>query len=202
MTGYKTQVSSKRMLPQQTLTSYILRLMSSRLPSQSLSFSHHSPYSIPMSARSITIIYASTSGHTEYTVEQLVSFLRERASDVTVTVKRVEQAQAEDLTSSDVLVLGSGTWNMHGQEGQLNERMHTFLFDRCKDADLSKTPVAFISLGDDRYHFTTRCTEHFMRFLKEHGGKTLLMPLTIVNEPYGQEEKIRKWGEKLMERMR
>ena len=90
---------------------------------------------------------------------------------------------------------------MYGQEGQLNDRMHALLFDRCKDVDLSKTPVALISLGDDRYYFTTRATEHFMRFLKEHGGKTLLMPLTIVNEPYGQEEKIQKWAEKFAEKV-
>lgn len=153
-----------------------------------------------MPVSSITILYASTSGHTEYVVEQLVAFLKEHSPTLNVTVKRVEQAVPEDCTASDVLVLGSGTWNMHGQEGQLNERMHTFLFDRCRDVDLSATPVALISLGDDRYHFTTRATEHFMRFLKEHGGKTLLMPLTIVNEPYGQEEKIRKWGEKMVER--
>ncbi len=158
-------------------------------------------YSSPMPASSITIIFASTSGHTEYVVEQLVALLQERAPQVAVTAKRAELCGPEDLTAADVLVLASGTWNMYGQEGQLNDRMHALLFDRCKDVDLSQTPVILISLGDDRYHFTARATEHFMRFLKEHNGKSLMMPLVIVNEPYGQEEKIRKWGEKFLEKM-
>jgi flavodoxin I len=154
-----------------------------------------------MPISSVTFLYASTGGHTEYVVEQLVALLKERVPEVRVTVKRAEEAQPEDLTSSDVLVLGSGTWNMYGQEGQLNDRMHALLFDRCKEVDLSQTPVALISLGDDRYHFTARATEHFMRFLMDHGGKTLMMPLIIVNEPFGQEEKIGKWGERFLERM-
>jgi flavodoxin I len=154
-----------------------------------------------MPARSLSIIFASTSGHTEYVVEQLTAFLAAHKPDLAVTVRRAELAQPEDLTRADVLILASGTWNMHGREGQLNERMHTLLFERCRDIDLSAVPVALISLGDDRYHFTTRCTEHFMRFLKEHNATSLLMPLVIVNEPYGQEEKIRRWGEKLAERM-
>gem|GEM_PF-981356 len=162
---------------------------------------YHAPYSSFMPASSVTIIYASTSGHTEYVVERLVALLQERAPQISVRVLRAESAGPEDLTSADVLVLGSGTWHMFGQEGQLNERMHRLLFDRCTGVDLSRTPVALISLGDDRYHFTARCTEHFMRFLKDHGGKTFLLPLIIVNEPYGQEERIVKWGEKFMEKM-
>lgn len=147
---------------------------------------------------SLHIIYASTSGHTEYVVDELLSFLEQKGIDLTIERQRAELAKREDLLRGDVLILGSGTWNYGGVEGQLNMYMHQLLLDKAKDIDLSGKLMTFISLGDDRYRYTTRCTERFMHFLKSSRAKLLLIPLIIVNEPYGQEERIQKWGEKLL----
>lgn len=147
---------------------------------------------------SIHIMYASTSGHTEYVVDTLINFLKERAPEIEAERQRAELAQPEDLLRGDLVILGSGTWNFGGVEGQLNEHMHRFLFERSRGIDLTGKRLAFISLGDDRYHYTTRCTEKFMRFLRESHAKPGLIPLIVVNEPYGQEERIMKWGEKLI----
>lgn len=146
---------------------------------------------------SIHVIYASTSGNTEYVVEALRVALLERSPDLTIDVQRAEQTDVTDLARGDVVILASGTWNTGGQEGQLNPHMHALLLERAADVDLKGKPMAFISLGDDRYYFTTRCTEHFLRFMRTHNGKQLLPPLIIVNEPYEQEERIRKWSDKL-----
>lgn len=147
---------------------------------------------------SLQIIYASTSGHTEYVVEKLASYLGQKAPALTIEKQSAELAKREDVLKGDVLILGSGTWNYGGVEGQLNMYMHQLLFERAKDIDLTGKTIAFICLGDDRYYFTTRCTEHFMRFMKLSHAKILLMPLIIVNEPYGQEERVQKWGDKLL----
>jgi flavodoxin len=147
---------------------------------------------------SLHIIYASTSGHTEYVVDELTSYLGQRVPQLITERQKAELAKAEDLLRGDVVILGSGTWNFGGVEGQLNMYMYQLLFERAKDIDLTGKTVAFICLGDDRYYFTTRCTEHFMRFTKLSHAKMLLIPLIIVNEPYGQEERIQKWGEKLL----
>lgn len=147
------------------------------------------------------IIYATTSGHTEYVVDELVAFLKEKAPDLEVEVQRAEQAQPEDLQRGDVLLLGCGTWNIGGIEGQLDPHMHEFLLKRSKEADLGGKPVAAIALGDDRYKYTIRATEHLMQFILNHNGKGACPPLAIVNEPYGQEEKIRAWGDKLLSAM-
>ncbi|MBI3332328.1 flavodoxin family protein [Candidatus Peregrinibacteria bacterium] len=147
---------------------------------------------------SLHIIYASTSGNTEYVVDTLTTFLREQSPDLKIEVQRAERAESLDLLRGDAVILGSGTWNTGGTEGQLNPHMYALLLERAADADLHGKPLAFVSLGDDRYYFTTRCTEHFQRFLRTHNGKQLLPPLVIVNEPYGQEEKIHKWGKKLL----
>jgi flavodoxin len=147
---------------------------------------------------SLHIIYASTSGNTEYVVDTLVAYLREQSSDLKIEVQRAERADSHDLLRGDAVILGSGTWNTGGTEGQLNPHMYALLLERAADVDLGKKPLAFISLGDDRYYYTTRCTEYFQRFLKTHNGKQLLPPLVIVNEPYGQEERVRAWGKKLL----
>lgn len=147
---------------------------------------------------SIHFISASTSGHTDYVIDTLVHFLAENAPHISIERQKVETAKPDDLMRGDIVILGSGTWNFGGAEGQLNEHMHRFLFDAAKGIDLTGKRFGFISLGDDRYYFTTRCTEKFMHFLKSSHGTNALIPLIIVNEPYGQEERIAKWGEKIV----
>ncbi|MDP6561356.1 MAG: flavodoxin domain-containing protein [Candidatus Peribacteraceae bacterium] len=148
---------------------------------------------------SLHIIYASTSGNTQHVVDTLIEHLAQSHKEMEVTAQRAEEAQPEDLTKSDVLVLASGTWNYDGVEGYLNMHMRELLEKRAKDTDLAGCPIAFISLGDDRYYYTGRATERFMQFAMEHNGKSCCMPLIIINDPYGQEEKVTTWCDKLME---
>lgn len=151
--------------------------------------------------RSIHIIYASTSGNTEYVADVLSRYTTASGRNIAIECQRAETAHPADLLRGDVLILGSGTWNTGGREGQLNPHMHALLHDRCAQLDLAKKPVTFISLGDDRYYFRTRCTEHFLRFQRERNGALFVPPLVLVNEPYGQEEKIERWTDKLLLRM-
>lgn len=150
-------------------------------------------------AKSLHIVYASTSGHTEVVLETLVKFLHEHAHDVHIEVQRAECAQAEDLLRGDVLLLACGTWNTRGIEGQLNPHMHALLAERANTVNLLGKPVALIALGDDRYYYTARANEHLQQFVIQRGGTLLGDVLLVVNEPYGQEEKIRQWGRKFVD---
>lgn len=143
---------------------------------------------------SLRIIYASTSGHTEYVVQRLVEFLREKGKGIVADMQRVESAQPEDLHAGNVLLLASGTWNTGSVEGQLNPYMHFFLKDRAKEADLKGKQVALIALGDDRYRYTANASAHLEEFVATHGGRLLLPTLKVINEPYGQEKKVEEWG--------
>lgn len=147
---------------------------------------------------SIHIITASTSGNTEFVADTVAKRLRDTTPDIAIEMQKAELATADDLLRGDILILGSGTWNTGGKEGQLNMYMDALLKTRAQDVQLAGKPITFISLGDDRYYFRTRCTEHFLRFQREHGGTLFVPPLIIVNEPYGQEEKIHAWADKLM----
>jgi flavodoxin len=150
----------------------------------------------------LVAIYASTSGHTEFVVERIAASLGTLLPDLKVELLKAERAEKKDLERADILLLGSGTWNLSGVEGQLNPHMHELLNGRASEATLQGKNVAIVSLGDDRYYFRARCTEHFQRFVREHGGKILLPPLVILNEPYDQEERIVRWTEKFATSMR
>jgi flavodoxin len=147
---------------------------------------------------SLTAIIATTSGHTEFVLDTVLRYWKERMPNLTVRTVRAELATADDLLRCDVLLLGSGTWNTGGVEGQLNPHMHELLFERVEGIDLQKKPVLLLSLGDDRYYFTTRCTERFMQFIKKANGTSLATPLIILNEPYDKVEKMQKWAEAVM----
>src|SRR3989338_9849906 len=99
------------------------------------------------------ITTASTSGHTDYVIDTLLPILRERAPALTILRQRAEQATGDDLLKGDIVLLGSGTWNTGGIEGQLNMHMHALLMERAAEIDLAGKPVSTISLGDERYYF-------------------------------------------------
>lgn len=139
----------------------------------------------------LQIIYASTSGHTEY----VVGLVAESVKGAIVT--RVERATLETLLAGDVLLLASGSWNTGGAEGQLNPYMHFFLHGAAKDIDLNGKKVAIIGLGDERYRYTARAGELLQRWVEAHNGTLLGSPLIVVNEPYGQEAAVTAWARDL-----
>ncbi len=146
--------------------------------------------------RTVMIVYASTSGHTEHVVGVASETLE--GAGLRVVRQKAELTKPEDLLKGDVLLLASGTWNTGNVEGQLNPYMYDLLLQRAQAADFKKKPCAAIGLGDERYHYTARAAEHLATFIKDHGGTLLLPALKIVNEPYGQEEKIRKWSSQFL----
>ena len=148
------------------------------------------PYRL-IPVQSLRIIYASTSGHTEYVVGIVA------AAIPGAVATRVERATPESLLEGDVLLLASGTWNTGGAEGQLNPHMHAFLLEKAKGADLRGKKVAVIGLGDARYRYTARAGELLQRWVASHGGALLGEPLIVVNEPYGQEDVVRAWAANL-----
>lgn len=172
--------------------------MSSRCGFRTIPFL--SPFFIPMlysfPVPSVQIIYASTSGHTEYVVGNIRASLEK--GGVTCDTVIAEKATPEDLNKGDVLLLASGTWNTGSIEGQLNPHMHDLLKGRAKDVDLKGRPVLIVALGDDRYYYTCRANEHFRRYAMTHNGKIAEPALLVVNEPYGQEEKVEKWVAKIL----
>ena len=65
----------------------------------------------------VRIVWASTSGHTEYAAELLADTLKSSTLAYRVHTARAETMPASDLAEADVLVLASSTWNTGGVEG-------------------------------------------------------------------------------------
>jgi flavodoxin I len=149
--------------------------------------------------RCLRIVFASTSGHTEYVVEALIDFFKSTITGWGIEETMAEKAQPQDLLSADVLLLASATWNTGSTEGQLNPHMWVLLRDKAKTLDLAGKPCACIGLGDHRYFYTARAADHLEHYVEAHHGRLIVPTLKIIDEPYGQEEALRVWGKRLVD---
>jgi flavodoxin I len=147
----------------------------------------------------IRIVFASTSGHTQYVVDSLVRSLEQLSQRWRIAATRAEKTQPEDLRSGVLLVLASGTWNTGGSEGQLNPYMSMLLQDKASNLDLGGKPCACIGLGDDRYFYTARAVDLLQDYVIAHDGRLIVESLRVMNEPYGQEDKVQNWAKQLLE---
>ena len=147
--------------------------------------------------RSLTILYSTSTGHTEFVVDTLIEALGREMNDLRITKQRAEMSKAEDLKKADLLLLTCGSWNTGNVEGQLQPYMHDLLMNRAADVELKGMPAAAIGLGDDRYHFTARAAEKLTEYLMSHGATVLLPTLKIINEPFDQKQKIEVWSKEL-----
>jgi flavodoxin I len=147
--------------------------------------------------RVLHIVFASTSGHTAYVVDALIDSLKSTPG-WKIEETMAERTQPHDLLSGDVLLLASATWNTGGTEGQLNPHMWMLLEDKAKTLDLAGKPCACIGLGDHRYFYTARAADHLQHYVDAHHGRLIVPTLKIINEPYGQEEAVRAWGNQLV----
>src|SRR6201997_4195676 len=149
--------------------------------------------------RSLHIVFASTSGHTEYVVDALIDSLKSIAPGWEIEETLAEKTQPQDLLSGDVLLLASATWNTGGTEGQLNPHMWILLHDKAKTLDLAGKPCACIGLGDHRYFYTARAADQLQHYVTVHHGRLIAPTLKMVDEPYGQDEAVRAWGKQLVD---
>jgi flavodoxin len=133
--------------------------------------------------QSLHIIFATTSGHTEFVVDTLTRSVE--LSDWEIEKTLAEKASPQDMLRGAVLLLASSTWNTGGVEGQLNPHMSVLLQSKAKDLDLASKPSACIGLGDHRYYYTARAADLLHDYIESHHGRLLLPALKIVDEPYG-----------------
>lgn len=89
------------------------------------------------------IIYGSSTGNTEKIVQVLAQELKTRFD---VTLLDVTDAEPRDMTTNDVLLLGSSTW----YDGQLQEDFQEF-YDSMDEVDLKGKRVAVFGTGDSSW---------------------------------------------------
>lgn len=147
--------------------------------------------------RTIAVIYATTTGHTEFVADILERTLRVALPQCRIVKQRAEVTQPEDLARHEVLVLACGSWNTGNVEGQLSPAMHDLVTKRAHDVKLRGIAAAAIGLGDERYYYTARSATLLQTFLQERGATIVLPALTVINDPYDQEAKVAAWAKEL-----
>lgn len=144
--------------------------------------------------RTLTLIYSTSTGHTEFVVDTLCLALGKALPNLRIIKQRAEMSTGDDLKKADILLLACGSWNTGNIEGQLQPHMHELLTVRAADVDLQGKPAAAIGLGDERYYFTARAAEKLTEYLTDHHAKVLLPTLKIINDPFDQTDKIEAWA--------
>lgn len=142
------------------------------------------------SSQPLPILYASTSGNTEWVVDQVSAIFAQQ--QLSSQLFRSEQTDAAVWTSSDIFVLATSTW----EHGELNPFFKK-LFDALEQIDCHGKQAAFIGLGDVRYEPVLFCggMEQLQKRWLERGGKRIGRPLKINGEPFSLlESTVRPWA--------
>lgn len=146
--------------------------------------------------RTLSIIFTTGTGHTEFVVDTVIAALSSSVPDVRIIKQRAESSQPEDMIKSDALILACGTWNTNNVEGQPSPYMFDLLVRSAKQ-ELQGIPAAVIGLGDERYFFKARAADKLTEYLQSHQATILLPALKILNEPFEQTAKMIAWAKEL-----
>ncbi|MEM1028783.1 MAG: flavodoxin [Myxococcota bacterium] len=92
--------------------------------------------------QAITIFYGSTTGNTE----KCARMIHERLG-VPSTLKDIVDAELEDFTTPDIIIIGASTWNI----GDLQDDWDNFL-PRMEGLDLTGKKIAMFGLGDAEFY--------------------------------------------------
>jgi len=143
----------------------------------------------------IHIVYASTSGNTEFVMDKVADVWRKMGREV--FLHRSEKTDINILTKNKFFLLATSTWD----NGKINPFFDRLLSEMEK-LDFSDKSAAFIGLGDRRYESHYFCTG--MTLLKEvwekSNGKSVGVALTIGREPFDEiiDKLVRDWAEKTL----
>ena len=145
----------------------------------------------------ILLIYATNSGGT-YLCSQIIQDILS-ARGHTVDIKNVRSLDPSLMTSADLIILGSPSWDYEGLEGQVHEDYRPFM-EKAKLVDVSGRRFAVYGLGDSSYTQFCGCAKHLEEFVDAIGGKRVGETLRIDSFYFNQlqnEGRVRTWAETL-----
>lgn len=125
------------------------------------------------------MVYASTSGNVEVTIETIAKDLVNNGYEVVLS--RAEKTPIETIKQNKYFVFGTSTWD----HGRLNPFFQA-LYEAMHAQDFQNKEAAFVGLGDRRYEPVLFCEgiELVCRLWLEKGGQVVGTILKIQGEPY------------------
>lgn len=129
----------------------------------------------------VNIIYASTSGNVEATVEFVARLLTYMG--IYISMDRSELTDIGKINNNNKFIFATSTWD----HGKINP-LFWGLFESMQKHSFGGKQAAFIGLGDRRYEPVLFC--HGMEQVRdlwiEKGGEEIIPALKINGEPYSQ----------------
>ncbi len=141
----------------------------------------------------ILLLYGSTGGNTEITLEKIVEVLRAHGHEP--VLQRAECSKPEDIAGFEVIVLGCPTYG----HGVLQQHMDDFI-RRLPGGGFEGKRCAVVGLGDGKYdpYYLIEAATILEDFVKKQGGTLLLPALRINKSPLPQlTGAITSWAEEL-----
>lgn len=143
-----------------------------------------------------TLLYGTLSGST-MTAAGIVSDVLTAAGHQVDSVM-VDGATKDQIKDSQVIILGSPSWEDEGKDGQPLPDMTKFLKSLTAE-DLAGKKVAIFGLGDTSYQHFCGAVDVMTELLKTNGAAPVVEPVRI-DRYYSlpdNENKIRAWTEGL-----
>ena len=149
----------------------------------------------------VLIVYGTNSGGTQEVAEAIARALT--AHEHSVTVKRANEATLDDIAVSDLIILGSCSWDRDDgkqrHEGQLQEHMYAFA-NSLAGKTFPEKKFAVFGLGDKSYTLYCGAIDHLEDLVRKVQGQKVGESLRIdgyfFNLPANQEN-AQKWAESL-----
>jgi flavodoxin len=137
------------------------------------------------------VVYGSTAGNTRFLAEYVKLGLIDGGCEVEIeSVKRVDFVR---MLSNDLIVLGSSTWNLGKEQGQLQHDWRE-RFEEFRSLDFEQRRVGVFGVGHYHYTFTARAADILAEAVKNSNG-TLIEPVFKVDDVVDMfGENIRAWA--------
>ena len=124
----------------------------------------------------ILVGYATNSSGTQTVAGNISSLLIEKGHKAKST--NIREVEDDEIQNSDLVILGSPSWDYNGVEGQPHENMSAF-FAKYKGRLFPKRPFAVFGLGDKAYMQFCGAVDYMEKFVKNADGKLIIDSLKI-----------------------
>ncbi len=147
----------------------------------------------------ILIVYATYSSGTQIAAQFLASVLKEQHNDV--VIKTADQIEPDEFKLYDLVVLGSPSWKVSGEEGQPHQ-FFVSLIKKMQGVTLDGKKFAVFGLGHSA-HYKDFCgaVNHLEEAIRKTKGALALESLKIDAFYFHQkenEERLLNWAKKLL----
>lgn len=148
-------------------------------------------YTTTTSDMNILIVYASNSGST-FQVAEIIEF--ELAKKHHVVVQTAAQTLAEELHKYDLVILGSPSWSVEGNEGYPAEPMLALLRGAMNTKFVHKK-FALFGCGDTSYTYFCGAVDWLEKFVDDVRGDRVVESLRVDGFYFDLKNAKRKAGE-------